>query len=130
MFHRYLMLIDGEDEVYLFDRDNCAFHVKGLRFLRKSDPNSHIENTLIDGVIDFFAFNLSIKNFLILIWCIFKEMVIDKVEGKNIPRFLCYDIIKIEGQNVGVSEFYPTRLRCIESEIVNPRYAFRFLYCS
>lgn len=44
------MLIDGEDEVYLFDRDNCAFQVKNLRFPRKKDPNSHIENTLIDGV--------------------------------------------------------------------------------
>lgn len=55
-------------------------------------------------------------------------MVIDKVEGKHIPRFLCYDIIKIEGQDVGKSEFYPVRLRCIESEIVNPRYAFPLVF--
>lgn len=48
-------------------------------------------------------------------------MVIDKVNGAEIPRYLCYDIISFEGQDVGKLEFYPRRLGCIENEIVNPR---------
>lgn len=49
-------------------------------------------------------------------------MVIDKVNGENIPRYLAYDIIKFEGQDVGQMEFFPTRLQCILNEIINPRY--------
>jgi mRNA-capping enzyme len=48
-------------------------------------------------------------------------MVIDKVEGREIPRYLCYDVIRFEGQEVGKQAFYPVRLGCIENEIVNPR---------
>lgn len=49
-------------------------------------------------------------------------MVIDKVNGEDIPRYLAYDIIKFEGQDVGKMEFFPTRLQCITNEIINPRY--------
>lgn len=49
-------------------------------------------------------------------------MVIDKVNGENIPRYLAYDIIKFEGLDVGKTAFYPTRLQCITLEIINPRY--------
>lgn len=49
-------------------------------------------------------------------------MVIDKVEGEDIPRYLAYDIVKFEGQEVGQTPFYPTRLQCIMLEIINPRY--------
>lgn len=94
---RYLMLIDAEDEVYFFDRDHCVFKVHGLKFPHRKEPR-HLMNTLIDG-----------------------EMVIDKVDGINIPRFLAYDIIKFEGQEVGKMPFYPIRLHCIENEIIKPR---------
>lgn len=50
-------------------------------------------------------------------------MVIDKVDGEDIPRYLAYDIIKFEGQDVGKMPFYPTRLQCLELEIIKPRYA-------
>jgi mRNA-capping enzyme len=41
-------------------------------------------------------------------------MVIDKVNGQDIPRYLAYDIIKFDGCDVGRSAFYPVRLACIE----------------
>lgn len=50
-------------------------------------------------------------------------MVIDKVDGEDIPRYLAYDIIKFQGQDVGKMPFYPTRLQCLELEIIKPRYA-------
>ncbi|KAJ0181624.1 hypothetical protein K1T71_002346 [Dendrolimus kikuchii] len=96
---RYMMLIDGEGEVYMIDRDNCVFKVYGLRFLHRKDLRRHLKNTLLDG-----------------------EMVIDKVKGQDIPRYLCYDIVKFEGQDVGKMEFYPVRINCIQNEIVNPRH--------
>jgi hypothetical protein len=45
---------------------------------------------------------------------LFQEMVIDKVNGQDIPRYLAYDIIKFDGCDVGRSPFYPVRLGCIE----------------
>uniref|UniRef100_A0A2A4JQW3 mRNA-capping enzyme n=1 Tax=Heliothis virescens TaxID=7102 RepID=A0A2A4JQW3_HELVI len=96
---RYMMLIDGEGEVYMLDRDNCVFKVFGLRFPHRKDLRRHLKNTLLDG-----------------------EMVIDKVDNKDIPRYLCYDVISFEGTDTGRMEFYPTRLSYIENEIVNPRH--------
>ncbi|CAG9121503.1 unnamed protein product [Plutella xylostella] len=96
---RFMMLIDGEGEVYMLDRDNCVFKVHNLRFLHRKDLRRHLTDTLLDG-----------------------EMVIDKVEGREIPRYLCYDVIRFEGQEVGKQAFYPVRLGCIENEIVNPRH--------
>ncbi|KAK3087185.1 hypothetical protein FSP39_002801 [Pinctada imbricata] len=95
---RYMMLIDGPNEVYAFDRDNTVFHIPNLRFPRRKDLNAHIRDTLLDG-----------------------EMILDKVEGKNVPRYLVYDIIKFEGQDVGKTEF-GTRLVCIEKEIIGTRH--------
>ncbi|XP_042305601.1 mRNA-capping enzyme isoform X2 [Sceloporus undulatus] len=68
---RYMMLIDGKDEVYMIDRDNSVFHVSNLEFPFRKDPRAHLENTLLDG-----------------------EMIIDKVNGQVVPRYLIYDIIK------------------------------------
>lgn len=93
-----MMLIDGENENYFFDRDHNAFHIAGVRFPHRKDFNRHLTNTLIDG-----------------------EMVIDKVNGVDIPRFLIYDIIKFEGQDVGQMPFHPVRLNCILNEIIQPR---------
>ncbi|CAK1549641.1 unnamed protein product [Leptosia nina] len=94
---RFMMLIDGEDEVYMIDRDNCVFKVHGLRFPHNK-ANRHLRDTLLDG-----------------------EMVVDKVDGMEIHRYLCYDIIRFENQNVGREAFYPVRLDCIRNEIINPR---------
>jgi mRNA-capping enzyme len=41
-------------------------------------------------------------------------MVIDKVNGQDIPRYLAYDIIKFDGLDVGKAPFYPVRLACID----------------
>ncbi|KAL1491661.1 hypothetical protein ABEB36_012223 [Hypothenemus hampei] len=98
--NRYMMLIDGEDEVYFFDRNHSVFKVSGLRFVYRKNLNRHLKDTLLDG-----------------------EMVIDKVDGEDIPRYLAYDIIKFDGQDVGKWPFYPSRLQCLELEIIKPRYA-------
>jgi len=94
---RYMMLIDGRDETYFIDRDNCVYKVSGLTFLHRKDQHKHITDTLVDG-----------------------EMVIDTVNGKKVPRFLIYDIIRYEGNEVGKCPF-STRLFCIEKEIVGAR---------
>ncbi len=47
---RYMMLIDGVDEVYMIDRDNAVYHVPRLWFPKRKDLNSHLRNTLTDGV--------------------------------------------------------------------------------
>lgn len=48
-------------------------------------------------------------------------MIIDKVEGRDVPRYLVYDIIKFEGQDVGGTDF-DRRLLCIGKEIIKPRH--------
>lgn len=93
---RYMMLIDGEDEVYFADRDNCVYKVTGLSFLHRKEKRP-IKDTVLDG-----------------------EMVIDVVNEQKYPRFLIYDIIRYEGAEVGKCDF-GTRLTCIEKEIVGAR---------
>ncbi|XP_078799034.1 mRNA-capping enzyme isoform X2 [Oryzias latipes] len=68
---RYMMVINGKDEVYMLDRDNSVFHIANLEFPFRKDPRVHLSNTLLDG-----------------------EMIIDKVNGQPVPRYLIYDIIK------------------------------------
>lgn len=97
---RYMMLIDvfaGQNRVYLADRDNVIFNAPNLTFPRRKNPDEGISKTLLDG-----------------------EMIIDYFDGKPIPRYLVYDIIKFEGQEVGKTPF-DTRLYCIQKEIVGPR---------
>ena len=94
---RYMMLLDGKDEVYFVDRDNCIYKISGLTFLHRKDRDKHIADTLLDG-----------------------EMVIDTVNGNKVPRFLIYDIIRYDGNEVGKCAF-GTRLTCIEKEIVGAR---------
>ncbi|XP_044742570.1 mRNA-capping enzyme [Chrysoperla carnea] len=95
---RYMMLIDKENEVYFFDRDHNVFKVEGVAFPHRKEKR-HLTNTLLDG-----------------------EMVIDHVNEEAIPRYLVYDIIKFENQDVGKSPFYPVRLTCIQKEIIGPRH--------
>lgn len=47
---RYMMLIDGADEVYFFDRDHNVFKVSNLTFPYRKDLNKHLKDTLLDGV--------------------------------------------------------------------------------
>ena len=47
---RYMMLIDGKDQTYFIDRDNCVFQVDNITFLHRKMPNKHIGSTLLDGV--------------------------------------------------------------------------------
>ncbi|XP_038032832.1 mRNA-capping enzyme isoform X2 [Anas acuta] len=95
---RYMMLVDGKNEVYMIDRDNSIFHVSNLEFPFRKDLRTHLTNTLLDG-----------------------EMIIDKVNGQVVPRYLIYDIIKFNGQPVGDCDFN-VRLACIEKEIIFPRH--------
>ncbi|GFS12583.1 mRNA-capping enzyme [Elysia marginata] len=96
--NRYMMVVDGKDSVYMLDRDNCVFHVPHLNFFKRKSLNDYLANTLLDG-----------------------ELIIDKVDGQDIPRYLVYDIIKFEGLDVGRTDF-DRRLLCIEKEIIGPRY--------
>ncbi|XP_053192941.1 mRNA-capping enzyme [Scomber japonicus] len=94
---RYMMVINGKNEVFMVDRDNSIFHIANLEFPFRKDPRVHLANTLLDG-----------------------EMIIDKVNGQPVPRYLIYDIIKFNGQPVGQCDFN-IRLLCIEKEIISPR---------
>lgn len=47
-------------------------------------------------------------------------MVIDEVGNVRTPRYLVYDIIRFEGEEVGKTIF-GTRLICIEKEIIQTR---------
>jgi mRNA-capping enzyme len=95
---RYMMLIHKEREIYFFDRDNSCFKVDNLRFPSVKDLTRHIKNTLVDG-----------------------EMVIDKVNGANVPRFLVYDIIRYEDQDFS-SKSFEDRLIAIKHYIIGPRH--------
>jgi len=95
---RYTMLIVKEGEVYFLDRDNSVFLSDKFFFPRRKQPEEHIFDTLVDG-----------------------ELVMDKDEkGKLHPRYLIYDIIKFEGQDVGHTDL-DRRLLCIDKEIIKPR---------
>ncbi|XP_033127077.1 mRNA-capping enzyme-like [Anneissia japonica] len=93
---RYMMLIDGKEHVYMFDRDNTVFAVPQLTFPKRKEVG-HISDTLLDG-----------------------EMIIDTVAGVSTPRYLIYDVIKFEGQPVGDCDF-GRRLLCIDKEIIQVR---------
>lgn len=48
-------------------------------------------------------------------------MVIDKDKGKNIPRYLVYDVIMYDGQDVSKLPFDPDRYSIIETKIIAGR---------
>ncbi|ESO99996.1 hypothetical protein LOTGIDRAFT_158221 [Lottia gigantea] len=96
---RYMTLIDGRGEVYMIDRDNTVFQVANLDFPKRKDLSAHIRDTLMDG-----------------------EMILDMVDGKSVPRYLIYDILRFEGQEVGKTNL-DQRSFCIQKEIIGPRRA-------
>lgn len=95
---RYMMLIRQEREVYFFDRDNSCFKVDGLKFPTIKDLTKQIKNTLLDG-----------------------EMVIDRVGGKNIPRYLVYDMVRYCDEDMSKKSFHE-RLGAIKHYIIGPRH--------
>ncbi|VDP10279.1 unnamed protein product, partial [Soboliphyme baturini] len=95
---RYMILIAGENEVYMIDRDNNYFSVPNLTFPHRKEKR-HIKDTLLDG-----------------------ELIFDVSMGKKIPSFLVYDIVVYEGQPVGQCQFDRREL-CIDKEIIGPRRA-------
>ncbi|CAF3676509.1 unnamed protein product [Rotaria socialis] len=94
---RYMMLIEDDNKIYMFDRDNNVFQISHLRFPKDAESTSHLTNTLIDG-----------------------ELVIDNVNGTKLPRYLIYDIITYENENVGKKPFRE-RLDIIRRSIVDVR---------
>lgn len=85
-----MMLIDGINEVFMIDRDNLVFYVLNLEFLFCKDFCMYLLNIFLDG-----------------------EMIIDRVNGQVVFRYLIYDIIKFNLQFVGDCDFNVC-LQCIE----------------
>lgn len=96
---RYLMVVLGRGKVYMIDRENCVFCVRNLQFPHRKDLDKHLSNTLMDGEF---------------------VMDVDPNSGQKIPRFLIYDIMKFENDDVGKISFQ-VRLQCINKEIIFAR---------
>lgn len=48
--YRYMMLIRNSEHVYMIDRDNTVFAVRGLKFPSRKNPDESLRDTLVDGV--------------------------------------------------------------------------------
>ncbi|KII69762.1 mRNA-capping enzyme [Thelohanellus kitauei] len=85
-----------KSQTYMIDRTFSIFHIPHLSFPSKSDPNTHLKQTILDG-----------------------EFVFDRAGDSTIPRFLVFDILLFEGSipKLGFSE----RLHIIKKEIIAPR---------
>lgn len=94
---RYMMLIDDENKIFMFDRNHNVFQIQHLRFPKDAECTRHLTNTLVDG-----------------------ELVIDDVHGTKVPRFLIYDIVIYENEYIGGRPFRE-RLDCIRRKIVDVR---------
>lgn len=94
---RYMMLVQGDGDVYFIDRDNSVFQANGLIFPHVREDRC-LRDTLMDG-----------------------EMVIDKDKGKDIPRYLVYDVVMYDGQDVSKLPFHPDRYSIIENKIIAGR---------
>ncbi|KAG7266881.1 hypothetical protein CRUP_027944 [Coryphaenoides rupestris] len=100
---RYMMLINGKNEVHMIDRDNAIFHVANLEFPFRKDPRIHLGNTLLDGHCI-----VQCGNGRSWVW----------VPGS--ADFPAFGPPHISGQPVGQCDFN-IRLLCIEKEIISPR---------
>jgi len=82
-----LVLIDGPNRVFAFDRDNNPFQINNVTFLNaKAKCLSHLKCPISDE--DYLKETL-----------VDAEMVIDTFEGKEIPRLLIYDLIYFNVRN-------------------------------
>ncbi|XP_063975438.1 mRNA-capping enzyme [Diachasmimorpha longicaudata] len=96
---RYMLLIQGDGELFFIDRNNSVFEIKGLSFPHPRDISRLLRDTLLDG-----------------------EMVIDKDNGIEYPRYLAYDVIMYDGRDVSKHSFYPDRYTIIEKDIMGGRH--------
>ncbi|XP_034436023.1 mRNA-capping enzyme isoform X3 [Hippoglossus hippoglossus] len=72
---RYMMLINGKNEVFMIDRDNTVFHMANLEFPFRKDPRVHLSNTLLDG-----GQPVGQCDFNIRLLCIEKEIISPRME--------------------------------------------------
>ncbi|CAF0720102.1 unnamed protein product [Rotaria sp. Silwood1] len=94
---RYMMLIESENNIYMLDRNNDVFQINCLQFPKDSNCTRHLINTLVDG-----------------------EFVIDNDNGIKRYRYLVYDIVVYDNENVSQRSF-KERLDIIRHSIVNVR---------
>lgn len=88
-----MMYIDGSHQ-YFIDRDNALFQIEGLTFYSDISFKRPLVDTLVDG-----------------------EMVIDKdPEGNQYPRYLIYDLISLEGNQIS-QEPFTARMQAIQVTI-------------
>jgi mRNA-capping enzyme len=88
-----MMLIDGENKIYMFDRNHHVYQISHLRFPKDAECTRHLTNTLVDGV----SINLLFRRTTLSPMDFFaQELVIDDVQGTKVPRFLIYDIVTYE----------------------------------
>ncbi|XP_061741858.1 mRNA-capping enzyme isoform X2 [Nerophis ophidion] len=72
---RYMMLINGKNEVFMIDRDNTVFHIANLEFPFYKDPRVHLSNTLLDG-----GQPVGQCDFNIRLLCIEKEIISPRMQ--------------------------------------------------
>lgn len=92
---RYMMLVLGPGQLYFFDRKMTVFHAPQVAFPGRTMP--HIKDTVADG-----------------------ELVFDKENDVIVPRFLIYDIVTFDGQDVAKLR-HVDRHTVIQREILQPR---------
>ena len=97
---RYMMLIEGENRIYMFDSAQNVFEVKEKcpKFPKVNHLDQHIIETLLDGEIVF----------------------ADDQEHVSRPTYLIRDIVRFEGKEIG-DESLDTRLSCIEEDLLSAR---------
>lgn len=95
---RYMMFIQEDGEVFFVDRNNSVFLVSKMTFPHPKETSRTLKDTLLDG-----------------------EMVIDKVFGKEYPRYLAYDVIMYDGKDVSQLPFFRQRFDIIDQHIVGGR---------
>lgn len=49
------------------------------------------------------------------------EMVMDKENGVNVPRYLVYDVICLYSYPIRDHDFYPKRYEAIQLDVIEPR---------
>lgn len=92
---RYMLYIQDEDNIFFLTRSLQLWRVNGLRFPKIDDLNSHLSDTLLDG-----------------------EMVTDNFNGQNIPKYLIYDVISLNGNIVAHQNFDKRcgKIKCVVVE--------------
>ena len=100
---RYLLYLTADEQGneihYLIDRKNDYWwiHQRNLHFPLKDDVQNFHTGTLIDG-----------------------ELVMDKVNGRDEPKFLVFDCLVIDGQQNLVPKPLDKRLGYFREHIMNP----------